>query len=59
VIWLLGVGARPHPVQVALGRSDERVTEIVGGALRPGQQVIVGTASPAQERSWFGFSWSP
>jgi HlyD family secretion protein len=59
VIWLLGVGARPHPVQVALGRSDERVTEIVGGSLRPGQQVIVGTASPAQDRSWFGFSWSP
>jgi HlyD family secretion protein len=57
VIWLLGVGDRPHPVQVALGRSNESATEIVEGSLRAGQQVIVGTASPPQDHSWFGFSW--
>jgi HlyD family secretion protein len=57
VIWVLGVGAQPHPVQVALGRSDEGTTEIVEGSLRAGQQVIVGTASTPQDESWFGFSW--
>ena len=27
--------------------------------LRAGQQVIVGTARPPQDHSWFGFSWRP
>jgi hypothetical protein len=44
-------------VQVALGRSDERATEIVDGPLRAGQRVIVGTAAAPQQRSWLGFSW--
>jgi HlyD family secretion protein len=57
VIWVLGVGARPHPVQVALGRSNESATEILEGSLRAGQRVIVGTASPPHDQSWFGFSW--
>jgi hypothetical protein len=59
VIWLLGVGDRPHPVQVALGRSNESATEMLEGSLRPGQEVIVGMAATPQEHSWFGFSWSP
>jgi HlyD family secretion protein len=57
VIWLLGVGDRPHPVQVALGRSNESATEIVEGSLRAGQEVIVGTAAAPQDDPWFGFSW--
>jgi HlyD family secretion protein len=57
VIWLLGVGERPHRVQVALGRSNESATEILEGSLRAGQQVIVGTASSPQDQSWFGISW--
>jgi HlyD family secretion protein len=59
VVWVLGVGARPHPVHVALGRSNESATEILEGSLRAGQRVIVGTASPPKGQSWFGFSWRP
>lgn len=57
VVWVLGAGARPRPVRVALGRSDEGATEIVEGPLRVGQQVIVGTASAPQNDSWFGSNW--
>jgi HlyD family secretion protein len=59
VVWVPGVGARPHPVKVALGRSNESSTELVDGALGDGQRVIVGMAATPQEHSWFGFSWSP
>ena len=59
VVWVPGVGARPHPVQVTLGRSNESATELVDSLLRAGQRVIVGMASTPQEHSWFGFSWSP
>jgi HlyD family secretion protein len=57
VVWGLDADARPHPVQVALGRSDEGTTEIVEGSLRVGQRVIVGTAPAPQDDRWFGFSW--
>ncbi len=57
VVWVLDVDARPHPVRVALGRSDEGATEIVEGSLRVGQRVIVGTAPAPQDDRWFGFSW--
>jgi HlyD family secretion protein len=59
VVWVPGVGARPHPVQVALGRGDDRATELVDGGLEAGQRVIVGVAATPQEPSWFGFRWSP
>ena len=57
VVWMLGDDDVPAPVRVTLGRSNESVTEIVQGALRVGQRVIVGAASPPQDESWFGFSW--
>ncbi|HYZ26974.1 MAG TPA: efflux RND transporter periplasmic adaptor subunit [Geminicoccaceae bacterium] len=47
------------PVRVILGRSDHSATELVEGPLRAGQQVIIGTASPPGDQSWFGFTWSP
>ena len=59
VVWVPGVGARPHPVQVTLGRSNESATELVDSPLRAGERVIVGMALTPQEHSWFGFSWSP
>jgi HlyD family secretion protein len=59
VVWVPGVGARPHPVQVTLGRSNESATELVDSPLLAGERVIVGMASTPQEHSWFGFSWSP
>jgi HlyD family secretion protein len=57
VVWLLGDDGDPDPVRVALGRSNESATEIIDGPLRAGQQVIIGTAAPPEEDSWFGFSW--
>jgi HlyD family secretion protein len=58
VVWTL-VENGAFPVRVILGRSDESATELVEGPLRAGQQVIIGTASPAGDHSWFGFTWSP
>jgi HlyD family secretion protein len=57
VVWVLGADARPRPVQVARGRSNDTATEVVDGSLRAGQEVIVGTASTPQDHSWLGFSW--
>jgi HlyD family secretion protein len=57
VVWVPGEDGRPDPVRIALGRSDDRASEIIDGPLRAGQQVIIGTAVPPQEDSWFGFSW--
>jgi HlyD family secretion protein len=58
VVWVLGGDGAPEPVPVAFGRSNESATEITNGALRAGQQVIVGTAVPPEQDSWFGISWS-
>jgi HlyD family secretion protein len=57
-VWVLGAGDQPQAVRVVLGRSNESATEILEGILREGQQVIVGIATPAQKRSWFGLSWT-
>ena len=57
VVWLLKEDGAPDPVRVALGRSNESATEITGGPLRAGQQVVVGTAVPPEEDSWFGIRW--
>lgn len=57
VLWLPGAGDTPIAVPVTLGRSNESETEIAGDALRAGQEVIVGMASPPQEHAWLGFSW--
>jgi HlyD family secretion protein len=58
VVWVPSVGARPRPVQVMLGQSNESATELVASPLRAGQRVIVGTAPAPQEDAWFRFSWS-
>jgi HlyD family secretion protein len=57
VVWIRGAGEAPLPVQVALGRSNESATEVVGDSLRAGQEVIVGMSSTPDDRTWFGFSW--
>jgi HlyD family secretion protein len=59
VVWVPGDHGMPTPVRVALGRSNGTATELVGGPLRDGQRVIVGTAAAARDESWFGFSWRP
>jgi HlyD family secretion protein len=57
VVWLKGDNGTLDPVRVALGRSDDSASEILDGPLRAGQEVIIGTAVPPQEDSWFGFRW--
>ena len=56
VLWTL-VEDGAVPVRVILGRSDDIATELLEGPLSAGQEVIVGTASTPQDRSWLGFSW--
>ncbi|HEX5337464.1 MAG TPA: efflux RND transporter periplasmic adaptor subunit [Gallionella sp.] len=42
---------KPAPVAVTLGITDNRNTEIVGGELKPGDQLIVGDAQTAANSS--------
>lgn len=58
VIWIPGEDEVAVPVRVTLGRSSDSVTEVVDGPLRAGDQVIIGTATPPRDHSWFGFRWS-
>lgn len=41
-LWVVGPDGRPQAVQVRLGIGDGAVTELIGGELKPGQEVIVG-----------------
>lgn len=48
-VWVLGPQNRPQAVNVRVGIGDGQVTELVGGDLKPGQEVIVGGGpKPAQ-----------
>jgi HlyD family secretion protein len=44
-LWKVGPDGSPVAVPVTLGLSDGAMTEIAGGELQEGQEVIVGTAS--------------
>jgi len=57
-VWVLDGSGRPEAVPVVYGISDGAQSEIVSGALKPGQKVIVGIAEPAAARRTrlrFGF----
>jgi HlyD family secretion protein len=41
-VFVLGADGKPRPVTVQLGISDGTFTEVVGGELRDGQEVITG-----------------
>lgn len=47
--WIVGGDGRPQAVALRLGISDGSFTEVIGGELKPGQEVIVGAteAKPA------------
>jgi HlyD family secretion protein len=46
---VLGPQGKPQAVSVRVGIGDGTVTELVGGELKPGQEVIVGGGpKPAQ-----------
>ena len=49
-VYVLEAG-RPRPGSVQTGISDGRVTEIVGGDLKPGDQVVVGGQAAGVETS--------
>jgi HlyD family secretion protein len=53
-VWLLDDRNAPYPVSVELGRSDGVGTEVLGGPIREGQQVITGTA-PVPQTGRIGF----
>jgi hypothetical protein len=44
----------PTPVEVRIGESDRRATEIIAGSISPGQRVIVGASAAAKGPSPFG-----
>ncbi len=44
VLWVLGGDGKPQAMEVSVGASDGRVTQISGGALQAGQAVITDSA---------------
>lgn len=44
-VWVVGADGKPEAVAVVTGASDGAMTEIVRGALKEGQAVIIGTAA--------------
>jgi HlyD family secretion protein len=53
-VWLVGEHGAPNPVAVKIGASDDSSTALMEGALREGQQVIVGVASAQSQAGYFG-----
>ncbi|MCP5368917.1 MAG: efflux RND transporter periplasmic adaptor subunit [Hyphomicrobiales bacterium] len=49
-VWKLGADGTPVPVNVVAGLSDGTMTELVGGDLAEGDQVIVGVDTAAGRR---------
>jgi len=45
-VFVLGEGAKPAPVTVQIGITDGNFTEILGGDLKDGQEVLVGVSDP-------------
>ncbi len=46
-VWVLD-GSTPKPVDVKVGLTDSLNTEVVSGALKPGQKILVGLDRPAK-----------
>ena len=43
-VWITGADGKPQPIQVRLGLTDGTTTELIGGDLKEGQDVLVGVA---------------
>jgi HlyD family secretion protein len=54
MVWVLDDARHATPVQIAIGDSDARATELVAGPLAEGEQVIVGAMTTAAGRSFLG-----
>jgi HlyD family secretion protein len=53
-VWVIGKSGAAAPITIALGASDDNSTQVVGGSLQAGQQVIVGTAAPRDSGGVWG-----
>jgi HlyD family secretion protein len=55
-VWIVGPDRKPAPVEVKLGISDGTYTEVTGGNLAVGQEVILGLAkeTPATQPRFGG-----
>ena len=53
-VWTLDERGKPKSINVRLGLTDGTYTELVGGALKEGTELIVGTASVNAGRSTRG-----
>lgn len=51
VVWRLGAGNQPEAVVIRTGVSDGVFTEVVEGSLQPGEDIIVGVAETAKNKS--------
>jgi HlyD family secretion protein len=48
-IWILALDGKPKAVNLTLGLSDGTMTEVLGGDIKEGQEVIIGIAAAAQQ----------
>jgi HlyD family secretion protein len=55
-VWTLDEGGQPKAINVRLGLTDGTYTELVGGGLEEGMQLIVGTVNAGTGRSTRGGS---
>jgi len=53
-VWVQGVDGEPRPLTVQLGLADANFTEVLGGELREGQEVIVGSVERPAPRAGKG-----
>jgi HlyD family secretion protein len=61
-VWVLGEDRRPTPVNIRLGVSDGKSTEILKGEVKEGQEIILGAAEggnskPGPTRRPFGMGF--
>jgi HlyD family secretion protein len=49
-VWVMGADGKPQPISIQLGITDGTLTEVRGGELREGQDVIVGLAASERPR---------
>ncbi|MBM3488535.1 MAG: hypothetical protein FJX67_18205 [Alphaproteobacteria bacterium] len=49
-VWVVGEDGRPGALRISMGAGDGQLTEVVGGPLKDGQEVIVGLADPPRRQ---------
>lgn len=50
-VWRMGAGSEPEPVPIKTGISDGVFSEVVEGALQPGDEIIVGVIDAGKTKS--------